>query len=38
MIKVQSEKIKNLVEEYSESFTDDKIAYVCDFTPKEANF
>ncbi|CAG2190101.1 unnamed protein product [Mytilus edulis] len=31
-------KIKKLVEEYSESFTDNEIAYLCDFTPKEANF
>ncbi|CAG2230443.1 unnamed protein product [Mytilus edulis] len=31
-------KIKRLVEEYSESFTDNEIAYLCDFTPKEANF
>ncbi|VDI81669.1 Hypothetical predicted protein [Mytilus galloprovincialis] len=31
-------KIKKLVVEYSESLTDNKIAYLCDFTPKEANF
>ncbi|CAG2214887.1 unnamed protein product [Mytilus edulis] len=31
-------KIKKLVKEYSESFTDNEIAYLCDFTPKEANF
>ncbi|CAG2245824.1 unnamed protein product [Mytilus edulis] len=31
-------KIKRLVKEYSESFTANEIAYLCDFTPKEANF